>query len=396
MTALRRRRTPSRRCGRTVFVDGTIPGETVVCRPADDEGSWATAELLEVLAASPDRVTPVCAFHGRCGGCNLQHMSHSAQVAAKTAVLVDAFARIGGLTAPAPEVSFGEPWGYRNRMQFHAIRDPRPFPGTAGRGPKRATAHLDAFFGLKARNSGDVIPVSDCPVADSGIRALLAAGQKEAAGVLVSPGKDRVTVYSRDGLLLSEAGTMRGKTKVLEKSLAIDASVFFQSNGAMLERLVADLLGIAEALDPAIRALPMADLYCGIGTFAAFLGGLFPRVDLVEENKAALALARENLARHGSTGFHARCAGDWAKGSDLGGYGFAVADPPRQGLEPLLADRLVKRGPAVLAYVSCDPATLARDGGILAAAYDLADLRLYDFYPQTSHIESLAVFVRRR
>jgi len=363
--------------GKSVFIEGGIPGETVICRTTREHRSWTQAELLEILEASPNRTRPSCDFYGICGGCNLQHMSYPAQLATKTAILKDAFTRIGGVSPPEPVVSPSEPWEYRNRMQFHAIR-------------RFDRNHPDAFCGLKARKSADIIPISDCPVADPGIRTLLL---DKARDFLVSPGKDRVTVYARGGTILSEGRVARGRTRILGRDLAMDAGVFFQSNGAMLERLVSDLREIAGASGGCSRA-PMADLYCGVGTFAAFLGGMFPRVDMVEENRAALTLARENLASLGSAGFHARRIEDWAKTTALQGYGLVVVDPPRQGLAPELSRRLSANGPKVLAYVSCDPATLARDSKTLLGAYKLAELRWYDFYPQTAHIESLAMFVR--
>ena len=373
--------------GKSVFVEGGLPGETILCRITGEHRSWVQAELLEVIEASPDRVQPACGFYGICGGCNLQHLSYSAQVTAKTDILKSTFSHIGGFNPPEPVVSTSAPWEYRNRMQFHAIRRfDKNRPGD--------------FCGLKARKSADIIPVSDCPVADPGIRGLLLDRGKEAKEFLVSPGKDRLTVYAREGLLLSEAGAARGRTRILEKELVLDAGVFFQSNGAMLEKLVVDLRKIATGLNGVERDLPMADLYCGVGTFAAFLGELFPRTDMIEENKAALALARENLASLGSANFYAKRIEDWAKGrfaatTALRGYGFAVVDPPRQGLDMAITRHLAENGPRVLAYVSCNPATLARDSKTLLGAYELARLHWYDFYPQTAHIESLALFARR-
>jgi 23S rRNA (uracil1939-C5)-methyltransferase len=138
----------------------------------------------------------------------------------------------------------------------------------------------------------------------------------------------------------------------------------------------------------------MADLYCGVGVFAAFLGDLFPRVDLVEENSAAIALARENT-RGLKTALFAQTLDRWVTNHAVDGYGFMVVDPPRQGLSPALRQALARKGPPTLAYVSCDAATLARDSGeLIAGAYRLERLAGYDFYPQTSHIESLAVFRR--
>jgi 23S rRNA (uracil1939-C5)-methyltransferase len=275
--------------------------------------------------------------------------------------------------------------------QSHRSTRPRRAPY-----PRGITRPEESPVGLRARKNEDLIPLSDCPIADPGIRKAL----KERA-LLPPPQKDRFTVYSRDSLFLSEGGISRGKTGILGRELALDAGVFFQSNAAMLEALGADLRAVAGEAD---AGLPMADLYCGVGTFAALLADLFPRADLVEENRAALALARENVRGEGREFFALRDT-DWVKlksraggrASGKRGYGFMVADPPRQGLSPALARWIAAEGPPLFAYISCDPATLARDSRILrAGGYDLSDLRFYDFYPQTAHIESLAVFKNNR
>jgi 23S rRNA (uracil1939-C5)-methyltransferase len=369
--------------GKSVFVEGCAAGERVCCRVTGEHGSWARAELLEIIEASPDRVEPACALYGVCGGCNMQHINYEAQLAAKIAILKESFARIGGFTPPEPAVVPSAPWEYRNRMQFHR-------GGPAG------------GFALKGRKNGGLVPVSDCPVADPGIRRALGEAGRGRTRIPLPPEKDRFTVYARKGLLLSEGGTPRGRTRLLDREITLDAEVFFQSNGGMLEKLIEDLRETAAAAD---RDLAMADLFCGVGTFAAFLADFFPRAELVEENKKALALARENLAAAAArTEFFALRDTAWAKLKFRGGpkrtgggaYGFMVVDPPRQGLGPETARYLAADGPALLAYVSCDPASLARDSKILiGGGYELARLGFYDFYPQTAHIESLAVFNRK-
>jgi 23S rRNA (uracil1939-C5)-methyltransferase len=364
--------------GKTIFIEGSIPGETALCRITTEHRSWAQAEFLEIIEPSPERVQPACPLWGKCGGCNMQHLSYSAQLAAKSTILTESFTRIGGFSPPIPLVFPSNPWEYRNRMQFHAIR-------------QRTQGESGIVWGLKARKKGEVIPISDCPIADPGIRSLLRGENRKEQSKSLPPQQDRFTVYARNGLFLSEGGTTRGKTRVLDRELTLDAGVFFQSNGAMLEKLITDLREIAAAAD---CALPMADLYCGVGTFAAFLGDLFPHIDLVEENTTALALARENLLTHHSAGFFAQRSEQWAK-KGIARQGFITADPPRQGLDSALTHCLAKDGPALLAYISCEPATLARDSALLLkGGYELRELRLYDFYPQTAHIESLAVFTR--
>jgi 23S rRNA (uracil1939-C5)-methyltransferase len=368
--------------GKRIFMDLTAPGDTVIGRITGESRHWARAELAELVRASPLRASPQCPLYGICGGCSLQHLHYEAQIAEKTRILRDAFTRLGGIPLPGADPAFvpSPPWEYRNRIQLHRIG-----AGTAA-----------AAMGFKARKSDAIIPVRDCPVADPGLRAVL---QEDAA--LAPPGRDRFTLYGRGDTLVSE-GSVRGKTtrrgtvRILGKEIRMDAGVFFQSNGVMLERLIADLLPIAAGAD---TSRPMADLYCGVGTFAAFLGEGFPRTDLVEENPEAIVLARENT-RGMETRLFAQTGDLWVKGCSMdngmaGGYGFMAADPPRQGLSPALRRALAQKGPPILAYVSCDPAPLARDSGeLIAGGYRLERLTGYDFYPQTAHIESLAVFVR--
>jgi 23S rRNA (uracil1939-C5)-methyltransferase len=372
----------ARREGRTVFIEGTAPGDRIAARITEEHRNWARGETVEIISPSADRVEAPCPLYGSCGGCSLQHLRYEAQTAAKTAILKETFIRLGGTVPPEPLVFSAAPWEYRNRMRFHSI--------TGRDRPRRLRESRDAPVGLKARKNAGCIPLNDCPVADPGIRKAL----REKI-LLPPPQKDRFTVYSRGGLFLSEGGLARGRTSLLGRELILDAGVFFQSNAALLEILGADLRGLAGEAD---TGLPMADLYCGVGTFAALLGDRFPRIDLVEENRSALALARENVRGEGREFFALR-DDDWVRlksrfGDKAGKtYGFMVADPPRQGLSPALTRWIAAEGPALFAYVSCDPATLARDSReLLAGGYRLSELRFYDFYPQTAHIESLAVF----
>jgi 23S rRNA (uracil1939-C5)-methyltransferase len=356
----------ARKDGRPVFIGHSSPGDKLRVRIVRESRDWAEAETLEILEASPLRAEPACPCYGICGGCSLQHLAYNSQIEAKKSILKESFARIGAMpAAPEPAAFPSPPWEYRNRMRFHRL------PNARG-------------AGLMARKAGEIVPLSDCPVADRGIRELLNSG-------LVSPppGKDCFTLYSRETLLLREGGQSRGRVKLRGEGILLDAALFFQSNASMLERLIGDLLALAGEAD---RSRPLADIYCGVGTFAFFLKGYFPRIDLVEENRAALALARENIGEQGNAYFAVKDE-QWARGRGRGSYGLIVADPPRQGLSPAMRAWLAGADSPVLAYVSCDSATLARDSReLLAGGWSLEELRLYDFYPQTAHIESLAVF----
>jgi 23S rRNA (uracil1939-C5)-methyltransferase len=367
--------------GKPVFVESGAPNETVCCRIVHEHNSWARAELLEIIEPSPVRVNSACAFYTQCGGCNLQHIDYDAQIAAKTAILKDSFIRIGRLQPPEPVIFSSPQLEYRNRMQFHCLRQKA----------KNADGNQYGFMG---RKSGEIIQINDCPVAAIGIRELLKnqKGKKGEGKELALPvEKDRFTVFSKDDVLLSEGGKQKGKIMLLEKEIFLDASLFFQSNCFMLEKLITELRIIASNAD---GNMPMADLYCGVGTFAFYLMEMFPKIILAEENKSAVSLARENL-KGANVEFFAVRDTDWQRTllRKKNAFGFAVVDPPRAGLSPKLAAILAQEGPPVLAYVSCDAASLARDSKILTkGGYALKKLVFFDFYPQTAHIESLAVF----
>jgi len=369
--------------GKPVFVESGAPNETVCCRIMQEHNTWAKAELLEIIEPSPSRVPSVCTFYGLCGGCNLQHIDYETQLAVKTSILKDSLTRIGGLQPPETEVFSSPQWEYRNRMQFHCLR-------------QRAKDSDIHQYALMGRKSGELIEINDCPVAVAGIRELLKTpkGKKGEENKLPIPvEKDRFTVFSKDDVLLSEGGRQKGKINLLEKEISLDASLFFQSNCFMLEKLITQLRAIAADAD---NSKPMADLYCGVGTFSFYLKESFPKIILAEENKTAVSLARENLRGTDAEFFAVRDTNwqnDLLRRKDA--FGFAVVDPPRAGLAPKTAAALAREGPPVLAYVSCDAASLARDSKILTnGGYKIKKLVFFDFYPQTAHIESLAVFKR--
>jgi 23S rRNA (uracil1939-C5)-methyltransferase len=309
----------------------------------------------------------------------LQHLAYKAQIAEKINILQEDFIRIGHFK-DMPEIRVRDAggareFGYRNRVQFHRIKA--------------------QICGFMAKRGGEIVPVTACPVADAGINTALAEKR-----IIPPVEKDRWTVFSYKDTFLAEGRNSRGAVGILDKRLFVDAGVFFQSNAAMLEALVRDILSVAEEAGPVSSA---ADLYCGIGTFAAFLKPVFEKnqtfrnIDMVEENKTALNIARDNVRGAGVEHF-AVSTDKWAKDNKKS-YDFIIADPPREGLSPGLRAWLCAYGGArnapVFAYVSCNPATLARDSGILAeSGYGLSSLTFYDFYPQTPHIESLALFKR--
>jgi 23S rRNA (uracil1939-C5)-methyltransferase len=360
--------------GKRVFVEFAAPGDLVRCQIKKDHKTWAEAEILEMLEPSPKRVEPACPLYCRCGGCALQHLNYEAQIEAKTAILMETFSRIGSIDLDNIRLRKAAPFEYRNRMRFHKTADNRP--------------------GFKERKSSRLVVIEDCPVADDGIRKALREGR-----ILPPPGKESFAVFSSQKTFLNDGGNEQGFVSVLGRELAMDVRVFFQSNVTMLELLIGDLISAASKAD---RNLPLADIYCGVGTFASFLGDEFrgnpgfSEIDLVEENKTAIALAHENMPPGKKVNYYALTDTDWSKTQKKGKiWGFMVLDPPRKGLSLEMREFLVRNRSEFVAYVSCDPATLARDSRFLVeGGYTLKELTLYDFYPQTAHIESMAIFSR--
>ena len=343
----------------------------------------------------------LCPYNERCGGCPLQGIAYGEQLTCKKEFLRQTFSRAGLSVIPDIKVIPSRPFEYRNRVQFHRV--PRgtesEIPGGKSRmRPFKLEREAEALCGFMtrsgSRSAAEIVPVNDCLIAAPSIRQALKTGS-----IPLPIDRDRFSVYGRDSTLLVEGRDSRGVTRIRQKDIRIDAGTFFQSNGALLELLIDELLGIAGTAD---RRLPAADLYCGVGTFAVYLQDIFERIDLLEANKAALNLARVNvpLAK-------ARFSGQrdtvWAMNAGKAArepYGFAVVDPSRQGLSGAMC-RFLRDNCEILCYVSCNPLTLARDAAMLLEPQNSSPLKLesltfYDFYPQTRHIESLAVFTRQR
>ena len=367
--------------GKKVFIPLSAPGDRLKARITEDHGSWMRAEILEIIDYSACRIEPDCPQYGVCGGCSLQHLSYQMQLSIKKAILDETLAHAVKTgkgrqkeTLPSITVIPGKPWETRNRVSFHSIKS-NTFPRC----------------GLKARRSGEVVPLEDCPAAASGIRRIMPQ-------LLPPPGKDRFTLYSKDQTTIAETGTSRGTITLLNREITLDACSFFQSNAGVLESLVKELRIIAEK--KACKTGTMADLYAGVGTLSMFIADLFPKgVDLVEADSRALELAKINLSSILHTGtacrFFSKKVEEWAKKRNTGSYSLIVADPPRQGLPSALVTSLCNSPPPVFVYVSCNPATFARDFRMLTKSFSVESLFLFDFYPQTAHIEIMGTFIRK-
>jgi 23S rRNA (uracil1939-C5)-methyltransferase len=293
------------------------------------------------------------------------HLADEAQPRAKALLVQEAFRRLAKQEIPLPEVVSGPAWAYRARIQLH-----KDAPGSPA--------------GFKARGSDRTVPVTACPVAAPGFTDLLASGGRDLA-------VGRTNAFAVGGEAFTEGRDTRVTLEVKGKRLASALDGFFQSNLDLLPALVDEVLAALPA-----RGSRVLDLYGGSGLFGAFLADRYDAVVEVEQNPSALGLARLNVLGPLHE-FHESTLEAWVARQPKAGPALdaVVVDPPRTGLSAEVTGWLA-RGPApVLAYVSCNPDTLARDARTLGASgWTLAGLRVFDFYPQTTHSEAVARFVR--
>ena len=375
--------------GLAVFIPFAAPGDRLLVRVTELRKSYARAVIQKVLAASPSRRRPLCHHFGECGGCQLQHITYEAQLCAKTSFVRDALTRIGKIDwSEEIRMLHDREFGYRARARVKMERA----IGAAGSLPN---------IGFNRAGSRTVCDIDTCPVllpelndALASLRARFRGGETSNTGsgtgslpaeVELAAGESGV-VESLDGLS-TEIVTQR----VSGVRYCFTPSTFFQVNPFLLEALVQEAVG-GHTGETAV------DLYCGVGLFSIPLARSFRFVVGVEWNKGACDLARENASAAGvhNVEFHSDCVDDWIDVAisrklvpDL-----VMLDPPRTGAAKSIP-RIAALEPRVIVYVSCDPATLARDArSLIDAGYRLSRVTALDLFPQTHHVETVAVLER--
>lgn len=378
--------------GKTVFVPFALPGEELEVENVASHRDYDTARIVNVINASENRVEPVCPLYQKCGGCNMMHVEPKAQIELRKQMLLDAFER-NGIKDLAVEVVSDSSLGYRSRFQLHD-------------------------GGLEQRSTNQVIHFDECPIAEkpvnqwlrktpvsrrprgrchvfasenvvcaSGIEGNKIAVSQEVQKSqphVVRKGKNYKTsrkVYS--GTMISPADAVT--VSILGKRISFDSRGFFQSNMKVLEKSIGFVVN-------GLKGDSVLDMYSGCGTFSVFLSDFFQNVTLVEHNRDALVYAEQNLAGKMHKSFGLSGARFVQSYPDVR-FDAVVVDPPRSGMEKEVLDYLCKAKIPQIRSVSCDPATHARDAAALVkAGYKIEKLFLLDFYPNTSHIESLAWF----
>lgn len=426
----------ARHGGLAFFVPGALPGERVVGEVISLKPSYGRALLLEVLEASPGRRDPGCALFGRCGACTLLHLEYAEQLRYKTALVREALHRLGKFPdLPVREIlGAADPFHYRNKAQvpvgpgeggavaagFYESRSHRivdcpscllqhPANNRAVQEVKRAAAELGVppydeasrtgqlrfILSRTAWSSGEVMVVLVARTRSLHRAADLAARLRERVPGLASLVQN-VNGSPGSYALGPENRVLWGSPKLTDRLLgltfALSPAAFFQVNPPQTEKLYRAALGYA-ALTGAERVL---DLHCGAGTVALCLAGGAREVVGVEVNPSAVEDARENARLNSIANASFICADAAAGVARLAGEGrrfdVIVLDPPRKGCDAVLLEKLPSLRPSRIVYISCNPATLARDLRLLAGkGFTPVEVQPVDLFPHTTHVETVVL-----
>ena len=358
--------------GKTVFVSLAAPGDRLRVRVEREQGNVLFASIEEVLAASPVRVEPPCPYFGRCGGCDFQQLTYEAQLTAKAEMIRDCLHRIARLEQ-VPEFAVTaspDTWRYRMRATWQIDREQQ-------------------LIGYYERGSRRVCDVADCAVLRPELQARLEAVRATEWQQFPEELQHLDVVAGENGISFApsfaEFETLPLSLTVRGEVYHYNAETFFQINPSLLGALID--FALADAAGG--RAL---DLYSGVGLFTLPLARLFESVVAVEANPAATRFARRNLQHAGLTNARVVTATvtDWVRSVALDQVDFVLLDPPRAGAESAVINGLLRLKAPRICYVSCDPATLARDlKKLVAGGYVVQSLNAFDLFPQTHHVETV-------
>lgn len=392
--------------GRVTFVQRTAPGDEVDVRVVEERGRWTRSELVAIRRAAPGRREAPCPHYDRCGGCTLEHLEYPAQLQAKAQIVADALQRIGKLNVAAPEVvPSPDEFRYRNRVSFtlrreqggvvagfHALEDPAslvdisadcllPEPAVAevwgrlrdewGEEAHRLPSGEELRLTLRGSRAGDVTLTVDGGYAPGRPDELL-----EAVDGLVAiwhrpaSGKRYTHLAGEESL----------RDRWDQEELELSGDVFTQVNRKAAEALETHVLELVGRGAPA----HVVDAYCGVGVYARRLDREGVRVTGIEAHPAAVREAER--AAPSARFLHGRVEERLGEGLPADA---AILNPPRAGLANGATEALAANPPARIIYVSCDPATLARDLKRLKGTYRVAGIRSFDLFPQTAHVETV-------
>jgi 23S rRNA (uracil1939-C5)-methyltransferase len=358
--------------GKTVFVSLAAPGDRVRLKVERTQGDLLFASIEQIVKPSPVRIEPPCPYFGRCGGCDFQQLTYEAQLAAKAEMIRDCLHRIVRLEN-VPEITVNaspREWSYRMRATWQIDREREA-------------------IGYYERGSRRVCDVAHCavlqPELEERLERVRATDWREFPPEL----KHLDVVAGENGVSFAP---QFGEFRTDELSLAVrgevyryNAEAFFQINPSLLEPLID--FALADASGETVL-----DLYCGVGLFTLPLARQFASVVGVESNPAAVRFARRSLQHAGLTNARVIQTGvaEWFRSHAAGQVDFVLLDPPRTGAESVVIKGIADLRPVEISYVSCDPATLARDlRKLMNAGYRINSIAAFDLFPQTHHVETV-------
>jgi 23S rRNA (uracil1939-C5)-methyltransferase len=358
--------------GKTVFVSLAAPGDRVRVKVEREQGNVLFASIVEIITPSPVRIEPPCPYFGRCGGCDFQQLTYEAQLAAKSEMIRDCLHRIARLESVPDVVITPSPndWRYRMRATWQIDQDERR-------------------IGYYERGSRRVCDVVDCAV----LRPELQAKLEEVRATQwhqFPPGLKHLDVVAgEDGISFApefaEFATNETSLTIRSEVYRYNAEAFFQVNPSLLGPLIDFAMSDASG-ESAL------DLYSGVGLFTLPLSRRFQKVVAVEANPVAVRFARRNLQDAGLDNARVITAGvaGWFRSAPVGEVDFILLDPPRAGAESAVINGILDLHPRQISYVSCDPATLARDlRKLFAGGYTIDAIAGFDLFPQTHHVETV-------
>ncbi len=388
--------------GQVVFAAYGLPGERVAVEIDERKSTYLRGRVVQVFDPSPARIEAPCPLFGSCGGCSWQHVPYEQELAHKQAIVVDQLRRIGGFgAAPVrPIAGSGTPWRYRNQGRFSVRRDGQ--------------------LGFTRRRSRATFVVEDCLLMQEPIVRTLEKAQGHIQGrlhqlVIRHGARSGETLVSPRLADLDDVGIPTGQRYYTEIMLGrrfqVAENAFFQANTVPVAREIpagvldgrptylVPLDGLSQADLLALIALDrlsldggetLLDAYSGVGTFALLAASRASRVVGIEESVAAVEDARRNGEGVPKADFHAGRVEDVLPRLDER-FDAVLLDPARVGCAPETLGALVEMKAPKIVYVSCDPATLARDLKVLCASgYDLVDVQPVDMFPRTYHVECVA------
>ena len=384
--------------GRAVFIPYALPEELLRIRLVEEKERYARGEISEILRPSPDRIEPRCPHFKECGGCHYQHIPYQEQLRIKEAILADQLRRVGKIDTPPVKPIHPSPsaWNYRNHIQFHITEEGCP--------------------GFLKHRSSEIVAIQECHLPEEGINQIWPSFNLE-----FIPGLDRISLRSGEGgadtlILLESQGqesfefsvdmplsaVLQGPggkiilsgddftiIPVLDFPFVVSAGSFFQTNTKVAETLVAYLFEVLPLEDTICL-----DVYCGVGLFSAFLAPRVKKVIGIESNPSACEDFLYNLSEFKNVELFDLPAEDVIPDLELS-PDIILLDPPRAGLSKTVLDNVANLSPDLIVYISCDPATLARDIQRFSnKGYLLKESTPFDMFPQTYHIESVNLLRR--